>query len=66
VSNVLGVLSWQACVGCSRSDSREGMQQCGCVVLEQDGNDVVCINFDQTDVPPESMDKEESDATLEE
>ncbi len=69
LSNIVGVLYWNACSECANVNAGADGEfpNCGKVeLLQVDDSDVVCANFAQTDMPPESMDKEESDATLEE
>jgi hypothetical protein len=60
LKNMIGILYWQSCEDCSHVNvSADGdYPNCGKVEMLQDGGDVVCANFNQTDMPPESMDKE--------
>lgn len=67
MKNTIGSLNWKSCAGCANADVEDICEQvdvmyvggCGKVEPIVDGSDVRCANFTQTDMPPESMDKEE-------
>lgn len=67
LKNAIGSLHWGACADCSNADIVDICEQvdmlhegnCGKVEPIVDGSDVSCANFTQTDMPPESMDRED-------
>lgn len=67
MSNTIGSLNWKSCGECANADIEDICGQvdfvnygtCGKLEPIVIGSDVLCANFTQTDMPPESMDKED-------